>query len=414
MKSIKTLFKTGFGPSSSHTIGPTRAVEIFVKALQKKNFSDKVFLFNVVLQGSLAATGRGHNTDKAIIKTLKSHHPDKEVIIEWLEDYEPEIHSNGLLLEAFDRYENRLFSWQVYSVGGGELKEESEYGLLEKSDDIYPLTTMEDILEWCRKKGRYFWEYVEEYDHDDIWDFLSRIWGEMKASIEEGLKTEGVLPGPLHVPRKAASYYTKSKISRGDIKNKGLIFSYALAVSEHNAGGGRIVAAPTCGASGVLPASLYFAHKLQDQSEARILRALATAGIIGNLVKTNGSISGAEVGCQGEIGTACAMAAGALAYLMGGSPAQIEYAAEMGFEHHLGLTCDPVLGFVQIPCIERNAFAADKARESAVFACFSDGAHKISFDQVVKTMLETGKDLQYKYRETGKGGLARHWENMGF
>lgn len=413
MQSIKTLFKTGYGPSSSHTIGPTRATLVYLDYLKEHNIFEKVDLFEIILQGSLAATGRGHNTDEAILKAFKNE-TDKKVEIKWDENFKPKHHPNGFLFNTYDSKNALLDSWQVYSVGGGEIKDFLENSRISEEKDIYPLTTMTEILDWCHKKGSSFWEYVQKYDEADILDFLKEIWENMKNSIKTGLETEGVLPGPLHVQRKAASYHTKALMAIDDIKNKGVIFSYALAVSEHNASGGKIVTAPTCGASGVLPATLYFAYKIQNQPESRILRALAIAGLIGNIVKTNGSISGAEVGCQGEIGTACAMGAGAMVYLLGGSSSQIEYAAEMGFEHHLGLTCDPVMGFVQIPCIERNAFGADKARESAVFACFSDGAHKISFDQVVNTMLETGRDLQSKYRETGKGGLARHWENMDF
>lgn len=399
MQSIKTIFKVGFGPSSSHTIGPSRAAEMF---LAKHPDINK---FKVTLYGSLAATGRGHNTDKAIEKVLIG---DVEIV--WRDDVELPMHPNGLTFEAIDDNGNVIDNWEVYSVGGGALKDNGD--TFKDEADIYPLTKMDDILKWCKAEGRSFWEYVELYEGAEIWEFLAGIWKIMEQTIEAGLDNEGVLPGPLHVARKASSYHTKANMAAHDIKTKGTIFSYALAVAEENANGGRIVTAPTCGASGVLPAALYFAYKNQGISESRILRALAIAGLIGMLVKTNASISGAEVGCQGEIGTACSMASGAMAYLLGGSPGQIEYAAEMGIEHYLGLTCDPILGYVQIPCIERNAFAADKARESAIFAFFSDGAHKIPFDQVVETMLETGKDMQSKYRETGKGGLARTWKPL--
>jgi L-serine dehydratase len=231
----------------------------------------------------------------------------------------------------------------------------------------------------------------------------------MKDAITRGLDQEGVLPGSIKLPRKAHNYYIKSQHSHGILMEQGLLFAFALAVSEENAAGGKIVAAPTCGSSGVLPAVLFYMSRGEYITESKMLKALATAGLIGNLVKTNASISGAEVGCQGEIGTACAMAAGATAQIMGGSPGQIEYSAEMGFEHNLGLTCDPVGGYVQIPCIERNAIAAGKAVDCATYALFSDGGHKISFDNAVETMKETGSDIQSAYRETGMGGLAKRW-----
>ena len=399
MKSIQQIFKIGYGPSSSHTIGPGNAALIFIKKYPDCNHIE------VTLYGSLAATGKGHNTDLAIKRNL----PNIKVDIEWKPNEELPYHPNGMLFRGFND-NNELYKWEVYSIGGGDLFDHNN--LIPALPDVYQLSNMHDILNWCKNNGQSFWEYVEVHEGPEIWDFLADIWKTMKKTIKKGLETEGVLPGYLHIPRKAVTYNTKAKMSSGGIKDKGMIFSLALAVSEENANGGKVVTAPTCGASGVLPAVLYFTQKNQKVPEKRLLRALSIAGLIGNIIKTNGSISGAEVGCQGEIGTACAMAAGAVAYLIGGTPAQIEYAAEMGLEHHLGLTCDPVGGYVQIPCIERNAFAADKARESAVYALFSDGAHKISFDQVVETMLITGKDLQVAYRETGKGGLARTWTNL--
>jgi len=234
----------------------------------------------------------------------------------------------------------------------------------------------------------------------------------MKEAIAEGLEQEGVLPGTLKVARKASTYYVKANNVGLVFGQIGLAFAYALAVSEQNASGGKVVTAPTCGSCGVLPAVLMFLQKQYNFSDKRILNALATAGLIGNLIKTNASISGAEVGCQGEIGTACAMAAGAAIQLLGGSPAQIEYAAEMGLEHHLGLTCDPIGGYVQIPCIERNAVAAARALECASYSMFSDGKHRIPFDTVVETMNITGRDLQASYRETSTGGLAKEWSKI--
>ncbi len=397
MQSIRDIFKKGFGPSSSHTIGPGRAAKMFVDK------HPDVAQFRVTLYGSLAATGKGHGTDTAIQKETG----DRPVEIVFKDDVELPRHPNGMMFEALNPSGESIDSWTVYSVGGGDLEDDGS--LLPKSQDVYDISFMTELLDWCRKNGRTFWEYVEICEGKDIWEFLADIWKTMQETIHAGLANEGVLPGDLHVARKASAYYVKAQNSSGDVRAKGLLYSYALAVAEENAGGGRVVVAPTCGSSGVLPAALYVARKNQNIPERRMLRGLAVAGLIGNIVKTNGSISGAEVGCQGEIGTACAMAAAAIAYLYGGTPSQIEYAAEMGFEHYLGLTCDPIGGYVQIPCIERNAFAADNAHECAVYAMFSDGAHKISFDKVVQTMLETGRDMQAAYRETGKGGLARTW-----
>jgi len=393
MQSIRELFKIGYGPSSSHTIGPVRAAEIF----KKKNPETKYF--RIHLYGSLSATGKGHHTDSALQKTLLPKHTE----IVWHDENLP-LHPNGMKLEAIDKEDKVFDHWIVYSVGGGDLQDES--GLL-NNKRIYTHTNLADIQQWCDQQGKSFWEYVEDNEGVDIWDFLKEVREIMKDTITTGLDNEGVLPGEIKLPRKANSYYIKSMNSHGILQRSGMLFAFALAVSEENAAGGKIVTAPTCGSSGVLPALLFYLQREEYISEAKILRAFATAGLIGNLVKRNASISGAEVGCQGEIGTACAMAAAAAAQIMGGSLRQIEYAAEMGFEHNLGLTCDPVLGYVQIPCIERNAIAASKALECAAYALFTDGGHKISFDKAVETMAETGRDIQSAYRETGTGGLAK-------
>jgi L-serine dehydratase len=394
MQSLRELYKIGYGPSSSHTIAPGRAAKMFSKK------HPNIKKFRITLYGSLAATGVGHGTDKVIETVINP----REVEIIWKPKIELPVHPNGLLFEAMEG-ENAIDSWEVYSVGGGDLRDNS--GLLNDSSQVYDLSTMDDILAWCLEEGRSFWEYVEFCEGQEIWTYLEEVWKVMKESIARGLEEEGVLPGTLRIARKASSYYIRSKTTTGSTGNIGLLFAAALAVAEENAACGKVVTAPTCGAAGVVPAVLYFLKEDQDFSDKRIIRGLATAGLIGNIVKTNGSISGAEVGCQGELGTACAMAAGAAAQIMGGTPKQVEYAAEMGFEHNLGLTCDPVEGYVQIPCIERNAFISQKARECAVYSLFSDGSHKISFDQVVETMMQTGKDLQSKYRETSLGGLAR-------
>ena len=393
METIKRIYKIGNGPSSSHTMGPKNASLIFK---EKNPNSDK---FRVTLYGSLAATGVGHLTDVAIYQGLN---PINTEII-WQPDIFLKFHPNGMKFEALSNG-NVTSEWTVYSVGGGDLGEE---GIPPpKSQMIYDMNTMLDIITYCNKKGMSFWEYVEEREGKEIFDYLATVWETMVNSIENGLEEEGVLPGGLHLRRKASTYFTKAKSFNSSLKSRALIYSYALAVSEHNASGGTIVTAPTCGSSGVLPAVFYHLRKNHEYRDSKIIKALATAGLIGNIVKTNASISGAQVGCQGEIGVACSMAAGASAQLFGGSNNQIEYAAEMGLEHHLGLTCDPICGLVQVPCIERNAFAAVRALDSCSFASLSDGLHLIPFDKVVKTMKQTGHDLPSLYKETSKGGLA--------
>ena len=315
-----------------------------------------------------------------------------------------------MLFKAFDAEKNLLGEWQVFSIGGGNLAEE---GKTDESPEVYPLSNMTDIIKWCGKTGRTYWEYVYEYENQkEIEDYMMEVWQVMQAAVERGLQAEGVLPGPLHLSRKAATYHIKASGYTHTLKSRGLVYSYALAVSEENASGGVVVTAPTCGSCGVMPAVLYHLSRSYDFTDQRIIRALVTAGLVGNIVRTNASISGAEVGCQGEVGVACAMAAAAANQLFGGSPAQIEYAAEMALEHHLGMTCDPVCGLVQIPCIERNAYAAARALDSNIYSSFSDGRHRVSFDKVVETMKETGKDLPSLYKETSQGGLARDYTQM--
>ncbi len=396
MKSIKELFRIGYGPSSSHTMGPRRAAEMF---LQKH---PEAATFEITLYGSLAATGKGHMTDVALLDVM----PNAKII--WRSDIFLDYHPNGMTFKSFDNEGKTTDEWTVFSIGGGALAEE---GKNIESDDIYTMTTMTEILDYCNKTGKSYWEYVEECEGVEIWDYLADIWNVMKESVEAGLDAEGVLPGPLHLRRKAATYNIKATGYQDNLRSRGLVFAYALAVSEHNASGGKIVTAPTCGSCGVLPGVLYHLWKSKNINEVRILRALATAGLFGNIVKQNASISGAEVGCQGEVGVACAMAAAAANQLFGGSPTQIEYAAEMGLEHHLGMTCDPVCGLVQIPCIERNAYAAARALDSNIYASFSDGLHRVSFDKVVSVMKQTGHDLPSLYKETSKGGLAKDYNN---
>jgi L-serine dehydratase len=393
MESIKEIFRIGYGPSSSHTMAPRRAAERF------KEKHPEASSYKVILYGALAATGKGHLTDVAIQKALAG----KPVTIEWLPDTFLPQHNNALTFIALDIQGIETDRWTAYSVGGGAIVDDT---LVNETKNVYPHSNMQDILQWCNENGLQFWQYVESHEGIDIWDYLAEVWKVMQEAIVRGLEEEGTLPGMLKLPRKASSYYVKAKNLGASLERRSLIYAYALAVSEENAAGGRIVTAPTCGACGVLPAVLRFSREGIEASDRKVLRALATAGLIGNLVKSNASISGAEVGCQGEVGTACAMASGAATQMYGGTIYQVEYSAEMGLEHHLGLTCDPVAGLVQIPCIERNAFAAARAMNHNTFVLMSDGRHRVSFDQVVKTMKQTGHDLPRLYKETSQGGLA--------
>lgn len=403
MKSIREIYRIGTGPSSSHTMGPRQAAEEFLRRAPQGAQSYEVELF-----GSLAATGKGHMTDVAIEDVFATTGKPLEII--WHPDIFLPYHPNALKLKALDNTGVVMFSMTVYSVGGGAIKIEGDPE--SESKDIYPMDKLTDILEYCERTGKCYWEYVEECEGPEIWDYLHDVWTAMKSAVERGIVREGRLPGPLNLRRKAAQYYVKAAGFRDNLKSRGLTFAYALAVSEENASGGIIVTAPTCGSCGVLPGVLYHIWKSRDLPETRVLRALATGGLIGNIVKQNASISGAEVGCQGEVGVACAMAAAAALQLFGGSPAQIEYAAEMGLEHHLGMTCDPVCGLVQIPCIERNAYAAARALDANIYASLSDGVHRVSFDKLVTVMKETGHDLPSLYKETGAGGLAKDYHQM--
>lgn len=400
MITLKELYRIGQGPSSSHTMGPRKAAEQFLAQ------HPDACRFEVTLYGSLAATGKGHMTDVAILDVLGEERTD----IIW----EPKIflpfHPNGMKFRALDTEGNSSEPWTVFSVGGGALAEEGQQQV--NFPEIYEMNSATEIMNWCISTGKSYWEYVQECEDSDVWDYLNEVWKVMKEAVERGLDKEEVLPGPLNLRRKAASYFVRADGYQSSMKTRGLIFAYALAVSEENAGGGIIVTAPTCGSCGVLPGVLYHLYKSRNMSEKRIIRALATAGLFGNIVKTNASISGAEVGCQGEVGVACAMAAAAANQLFGGSPAQIEYAAEMGLEHHLGLTCDPVCGLVQIPCIERNAYAAARAMDANSYAMFTDGTHRVSFDKVVEVMKQTGHDLPSLYKETSEGGLAQSFKQM--
>jgi L-serine dehydratase len=380
-------------------MGPKKAAAMFA---QKNPNAAK---YSVTLYGSLAATGKGHLTDVAIKSSIEPFAP---VTIHWLPEVILPFHPNGMKFQAVDTNGNTTDEWIIYSVGGGALA--NEVTQQEQKSQIYDQNKLSDILRWCKKSGRTYWEYVEQIENADIWDYLHQVWTIMKEAVDRGLEAEGILPGDLGVRRKATEYYIKAMGYTGNLRTRGLVFAYALSCAEENAAGGKIVTAPTCGSSGVLASVLFHLSKAHSFSEKRILKALATAGLVGNIVKKNASISGAEVGCQGEIGVACAMAAAAANQLFGGSPSQIEYAAEMGLEHHLGLTCDPVCGLVQIPCIERNAYAAARALDTNIYATFTDGRHLISFDKVVAAMNETGHNLPYLYKETSTGGLATQWE----
>lgn len=394
MDTLKELFKIGNGPSSSHTMGPQRAAEKF----KNKNLSSN--RFRVTLYGSLAATGEGHLTDYIIEKTL---YPKKVDII-WKEDEIKAFHPNAMRFEALSESNIVEDDWTVFSVGGGTIAEE---GLRQgEKSSTYSLNTMSQIIKWCNIENKSIVQYVIENEGDGIIDYLDGIKEAMRKSVDDGLSTEEIIPGKLSLRRRAKGFYDKYLESK-DLST--LIYSYSLAASEQNASGNKIVTAPTCGSAGVMPGVILAIQDYYGYEDSKIIEALMVAGIIGNIIKTNASISGAEVGCQGEVGAACAMAAGAVAYIKGATVEQIEYAAEIALEHHLGMTCDPVYGYVQIPCIERNAMAAQRALDAANYSLLTDGEHFITLDQVVETLKETGIDMMDKYKETAKGGLAKHF-----
>lgn len=398
MKSLTELYKIGVGPSSSHSMGPKKAAEFF----NKKN--PDAHSFRVILYGSLALTGKGHLTDIAIKNGLEP----KPVEIVWEYDTFLPEHPNAMKFFALDNTGKELSSWQVYSIGGGDIKDDDDFFVEPK--DIYPLNSMQEILNYCQENKIALWEFVEQVEGEKIWDFLRKIWHTMQETMTRGLQKTDILPGSLQLERKAKRYFKVADTSPRYVRRVHKLFSYALACAEENASGGIVATAPTCGSCGVLPAVLKLTKEVYEMDDEPIIRALATAGLIGNLAKANASISGAEVGCQGEVGVACAMAAAAACQLEGGDNAQIAYAAEMGLEHHLGLTCDPVDGLVQIPCIERNAMAASRAIDCATYAMAAIASNKISYDDILMTMMQTGKDMNSDYRETAKGGLARFFK----
>lgn len=395
MESLRELYRIGRGPSSSHTMGPSFAAGLFRAQYPEADG------FQVTLYGSLAKTGRGHLTDLAVQEAFL---PVPASVI-FNTEQEHLKHPNTMELEAFQNG-TRIGEWRVYSVGGGKIEIEGKPSVA--AQDVYPLSTFSGIKEYCTEHDLRLWQYAEECEGASLWDYLSDVWGQMKAAVRNGLNAEGVLRGGLNVQRKAKFLYHQRHIDESaETRENRVVCAYAYAVSEENAGGGVIVTAPTCGACGVLPAVLLYEQERHGFTEEEVIHALAAAGIIGNLIKTNASISGAECGCQAEIGSACSMAAAGLAELFGMDLDQIEYAAEVAMEHHLGLTCDPIGGLVQIPCIERNAVAAMRAINALSLANFLTYTRKISFDMVVRTMYETGRDLFSKYRETSEGGLAK-------
>lgn len=394
MQSLKYLYRIGVGPSSSHTMGPLSAAERF---LSEHPDADS---YKAVLYGSLAKTGKGHMTDLAISRAFGQKRC--EIIFDC--DTPTDFHPNTLDLIAVK--DGREVTQRFYSIGGGEVLAEGDKPA--EHLEVYPLNSFTAISEYCRSRDMRIWQYVGQCEGEGIWDYLHEVWEIMQASIKEGLEAEGILHGGLGIQRKARYLYRQKHIDESEeTKTNRLICAFAYAASEQNASGGRIVTAPTCGACGVLPAVLRFLKQKRNFTDEQIVRALATAGVVGNLIKTNASISGAECGCQAEIGTACSMAAAAAAELYELDLDQIEYAAEMSIEHHLGLTCDPIGGLVQIPCIERNAIAAMRALNAVNLADFLADSRKISFDMIVDTMYETGKDLKVIYRETAEGGMAK-------
>ena len=397
MQSLRKLYKIGIGPSSSHTMGPQYAAEYV-----NDKYPDATFV-KVILYGSLALTGEGHGTHTALSSTLKA---PNEIVFNTEETNLPHPNTLDFIIYKGDEIADTV---RAMSIGGGEIRIEGQPSVT--APEVYPQKNFEEIKDYCLMHHMRLSDYAAKYEGEDIFPFLKTIWDRMKLTVREGLSQEGILPGGLEVERKAKYLYAQRHMDETpETRENRLVCSYAFAASEQNAGGGMITTAPTCGASGVLPAVLYYMQEKKGFTDFEIAKALATAGIIGNVVKQNASISGAEAGCQAEIGTACCMAAAALAELHFMDLDQIEYAAENAMEHYLGLTCDPVCGLVQIPCIERNAVAAMRAINALSLANFLTSTRKVKFDTVVDTMYQTGKDLMHKYRETSEGGLALHYE----
>ena len=395
MKSLRNLYRIGNGPSSSHTMGVAAAAKIFLSRTLSAD------AYRATLLGSLALTGVGHCTDKVLMETL----PSCEIVFD--KTTPTPHHPNTLDLEAL-KNGAVIARQRFYSVGGGAIEIDGEQSTAQGQENVYPHQTFEAIKEYCTQNKMRLWEYVYQSEGMEIKEYLKQVWKQMKSTLLKGLQAEGILPGPLGLKREAKRIHSKIvKRESAEVLQSRMICAYAYAVAEENAAGGMMVTAPTCGACGVLPAVMYYFQMARGFTDNQIVNALATAGIIGNLIKTNATISGAEGGCQAEIGSACSMTAAALSELYGQDLKQIEYAAAIAMEHHLGLTCDPVAGLVQIPCIERNAVAALRAMDASRLAFFLSSSRKVSFDAVVQVMYETGKDLNDCYRETSKGGLAK-------
>jgi len=396
MYSIRELYRIGSGPSSSHTMGPEFAAKYMME--KYPTATD----FNVTLYGSLALTGKGHATDVVLRKVLGEETP-----IEFDVTTTNLVHPNTMDIEAF---ENNTFvgKKRFYSVGGGAVEIEGEVRTGFSHKQVYPHKTFEAIKDYCLDREISLADYVFEFEGEEIKDYLLDVWDTMRNAIKRGLRTHGTLPGGLNVRRKAGMLHNRSHIDESpETRENRLVCSYAFAVAEENAAGGTIVTAPTCGSCGVMPAALLYMARKHKLNDAAVIRALATGGVIGNLIKTNASISGAECGCQAEIGSACSMTAAALGELFNLEIEKIEYAAEIAIEHHLGLTCDPVCGLVQIPCIERNAVASMRAINALSLASFLADTREISLDLIIKTMYETGRDIAFGYRETSESGLAK-------
>ncbi len=400
LQSIFEVYAIGSGPSSTHSMGPQRAARLFVDSLPAAPARIRATLF-----GSLAATGRGHWTDRTLVRTLEPIRV--EVVFDTQTADLP--HPNTMRFEAFDAAGKPLKDWTVCSVGGGNLRDASGQPIAPAPAAEYPIANVEEAMNYCRANDLAFWQLAENVERD-LWPRLGDVWDAMDETVHRGLHSKQIiLPGTLELARRAGTTWHRARTLKGTPRDLGLVASFALAVAEENAAGMQVVTAPSCGAAGVLPAVLYFFKTVRRIPRRKILEALATAGLFGASIRANATVSGAEAGCQAEIGSACSMAAAAAAQLSGASLNQIEYAAEMAMEHNLGLTCDPIEGYVQIPCIERNMNAALRALECAAFTLLTDGRHLVSFDDVIEVMSRTGRDLQAAYRETATGGLAQLW-----
>ena len=401
MKSIREIYKIGKGPSSSHTMGPERAAKLFLKEQPE---ADR---FEAVLYGSLSKTGKGHGTDRVLHETFA---PLPVEVIFSEETPENVSHPNTMDLKAF-RGNDLLGEIRVQSVGGGDIRIEGRPE--DVREEVYPENSFAEVQEFCRYRGLDLAEYVELTEGKEIREYLRAVWAQMKKTVEEGLQAEGLLPGPLKVERKAKILYDfRPEHDHPQVNECRLISAYAFATSEQNADCGTIVTAPTCGASGVVPAVFLYVQQNRGVSDEQIISGLEVAGLIGNLIKNNASISGAECGCQAEVGSACAMAAAGLDYIYGLSTSQIQYAAEIALEHHLGLTCDPILGLVQVPCIERNAVAAMRAMNACNLSYFLSETQRISLDMAIRTMYETGTSMNRRFLETSEGGLAKMYDRQ--